>query len=359
LGNRYETLKRITKDHPEHKFYFIFDRKHHPDFIFSNNVIPIIASPPARHPILYYFWFEWIIPGVLKKIKADLFFSPDGYLSLRTKVPSVNVVHDLNFEHYPKDLPPFARRHYRYFFPKYVMKAQRVLTVSHFSKNDITSLYNKNPDFIDVTCNGINSGYKTLTAEEVQIARTKFTAGKPYFVFIGALHPRKNLSRLFQAFDLFCRFSKSDYKLLIIGEKMWWTKDIKSSYDRMTYKEQVVFTGRLYGEDVFLAIGGASALTYVSYFEGFGIPIIEAFRAGIPVITSNASSMPEVAGDAALICNPFSVKDICSAMIRISSDEKLRSELVRKGYERQSLYSWNESASLVWKTLEKVINQNT
>ncbi|MCP4551073.1 MAG: glycosyltransferase family 4 protein, partial [Bacteroidetes bacterium] len=105
----HETLRLITVQHPEHEFYFLFDRDYDNDFIFSDNITPIIIGPQARHPFLYYLWFEKSVPAVLKKLKIDLFLSPDGYLSLRSKIPSINVIHDLNFEHHPNDYP-FAER---------------------------------------------------------------------------------------------------------------------------------------------------------------------------------------------------------------------------------------------------------
>lgn len=131
----YETLKRITTQHPEHEFYFIFDRKHSDDFIFSDNVTPIELFPQARHPFLYYLWFEFSMPRLLKKLKPDLFLSPDGYLSLKSKIKSLVVFHDLNFEHYPEDIPWLERKNYKYFFPRYAKKADRIATVSEYSKD--------------------------------------------------------------------------------------------------------------------------------------------------------------------------------------------------------------------------------
>ena len=100
----YETLKRITTQHPEHQFYFIFDRPFTDEFIFSYNIEPVVIGPPARHPVLWYYWFEFRLPGLLKKINPDIFLSPDGYLSLKSHFKSIAVIHDLNFIHYP--LPP-------------------------------------------------------------------------------------------------------------------------------------------------------------------------------------------------------------------------------------------------------------
>jgi hypothetical protein len=133
----FETLKRITEQHPEHEFYFIFDRKYDDSFIFSKNVKPIIIPPQARHPFLFFLWFEFSIPYILKRLKADVFLSPDGYLSLSSKTKQVAVIHDLNFEHNPNDVPFLVRKYFKFFFHRWAKKATRIVTVSEYSKKDI------------------------------------------------------------------------------------------------------------------------------------------------------------------------------------------------------------------------------
>lgn len=351
----FETLKRITSQHPEHQFYFIFDRPYDESFIFSDNISPVVAFPQARHPFLYYLWFEVAIPRVLKKINPDLFFSPDGYLSLSTNAKSMNVFHDLNFVHYPKDLPLLERKYYNYYFPKYAQKAQRIATVSEYSKSDIVKQFGVPEEKIDVVYNGSNEGFKPISDKLKTQIKIEYTNGAPYFVFVGALHPRKNLVNLFKAFDRFKSSVDVDTKLLIVGEKKWWTADIENAYEKMSCKEEVVFSGRLAFEKLQQVVASALALTYVSYFEGFGIPIVEAFYANTPVITSNVTSMPEVAGGAALLVDPFSVESISDAMIKISSDEKLRQTLIENGIKRAKDFSWQKSADRLWASMEKVL----
>jgi len=352
----YENLKRITQQHKEHEFYFIFDRAFDDSFIFSDNIEPIVAFPQARHPVLYYLWFEHSIPGVLKKIQPDLFLSPDGYLSLSTKFKSVNVFHDLNFEHFPADLPFAERKFYRYYFPRYAAKAQRIATVSEFSKQDIVKQYNVDPEKIDVVYNGANEVFFPLTEEIIEQTRNEFTEGKAYFLFIGALHPRKNLDGLFRAYDHFRRNNDSEVKLLIVGNKKWWTPKIKEAFDQMSVKDDVVFTGRLDPEQLHYVLASALSLVYVSYFEGFGIPILEAFYCDTPVITSNLTSMPEVAGDAALLVDPYSVESISGAMQKMAFDDQLRTNLIEKSRQRKKLFSWQKSSERLWNTIEKAIN---
>lgn len=354
----YESLKRITTQHPEHHFYFIFDRPYDPDFIFSSNITPIVLSPQARHPLLFWFWFECRLPRLLKQLNPDLFLSPDGYLSLKTGTKSLAVFHDLNFEHYPKDLPFFFRSYYRHFFPKFAKKAIRIATVSEFSRQDIIRQYGKSHQLIDVVYDGANESYEPLTPEMISNTREKYTSGCPYFIFIGSLHPRKNLVNLFKAYDLFRQDHSGVVKLLIVGARKWWTKEISKAFVEMQYANDVVFSGRLNSDELVHVLGSSLALTYVSYFEGFGIPIVEAFRCGVPVITSNVTSMPEVAGDAALLVNPFQPLSIAGAMKRVAEDVSLRQDLIRKGHIRKNEFTWQKTADLLWESIEIAIKSS-
>ena len=348
-----ETLKRIVLAHPEVEFYFIFDRQPDPMFLFADNVKPVVLFPQARHPFLFICFFEHSIPRALRKIKADLFYSPDGYLSLRSKVPQVVEFHDLNFEHFPGDMPKIHLWHYKKYFPKFAKKAERIVTVSEFSKQDIVDCYRVSPDKIDVAYNGVNEVFKPLPETEKVAIREKYSGGHPYFMFVGSLHPRKNLARLFTAFDKFKQRNVNDVKLVIVGEKRWWTEPIQRAYDAMSCKDDVVFVGRLSAEELHLVTAAALASVYVSYFEGFGIPILEAFKCDTPVITSNVTSMPEVAQDAALLVDPFNEDTIAEAMAQML-DENTRKELIEKGRVRAQDFSWDYAADVIWNSLMKV-----
>lgn len=348
-----ETLKRITQAHPEHEFYFIFDRKYHPDFIFSSNVKPVVIAPQARHPFLYATWFDVSIPYLFQKIKPDLFLSPDGYLSLRSSVKSLPVIHDINFEHYPKDLPKLTQAYYHYFFPRFAKKATRIATVSEYSKEDIVKTYGINPEKIDVVYNGANEMYQPVNEQRKLQTRTIYAKGSDYFLFVGALHPRKNLANLFRAFDLFKEKTGLDTKLMIVGKKKWWTEEIQAAYKKMEFKKEVIFTGRLATVELKNVIASSLALTYVSYFEGFGIPILEGMYCDTPVITSNVTSMPEVGGDAVIAVDPFSFESIADGMISIAKDPKLREKLVERGRERRKMFSWDKTADRLWNSIER------
>ena len=263
--------------------------------------------------------------------------------------------HDINFEHFPQDFPRLALWHYKKFFPKFAHKAKQIITVSGFSKQDIIENYGVEPDKINVVYNGANDGFKPLPEDEKIKVRNQYTDGYQYFMFVGSLHPRKNLARLFPAFDIFKERTGSDVKLLIVGEKRWWTEPIQKAYEAMKYKDDVVFVGHLQMSELHRVTAAALASVYVSYFEGFGIPIVEAYKCDVPVITSNVTSMPEVAGDAALLIDPFDIESIASAL-ELVMDENVRNSLIEKGRTRRNDFSWDKAAEGWWNVIEKFAN---
>ena len=336
---------------------FIFDRQWDNSFIFSNNVKPVIVNPPARHPLLWYLFFEFGIPPVLKKYNIDLFLSPDGWISLSTKITTISVMHDLNYAYFPEFIKLAPRIYYKLFFKRFAQKASRVVAVSEFTKNDLMQLYKISETKIDVVYNAAGNSFHPISSDDQIKIKTKYTDGNDYFIYIGAIHKRKNLINLFKAFDIFKTKQASKIKLVIVGSKKWWKGEIEDTYNAMKFKDELIFTGRLDSDELNSALASALALTYVSFFEGFGIPIVEAFKAGTPVITSNTTSMPEVAGDCALLVNPNSIDEIVNAMESIASNPTLRKELIKKGLEREKVYNWDKSAEKLWAILESVLLQ--
>ena len=351
----YQTLKRITKQHPEHHFYFIFDRNFDNEFIFSSNVTPIVAGIPARHPILWWLWFDVTIPKVLKKINADLFISTDGYLSLQTRIPQIAVIHDLNFAHHPEYLPAITSKYYNFFFPRFARKAIRLATVSEYSKNDIINTYGIQSDKIDVCYNGITEAFRPVSESEKQSIRAKYTQANDYFIFVGALNPRKNIVGLLKSFDAYCE-AGGTHNLLIVGDAMHKTEEISQTVAHMRHTQKVIFAGRLNIEDLSKAMAAACAMVFVPFFEGFGIPLVEAMRCEIPIICSNTTSLPEVAGDAALYADPSDIEQIAKHMLNVSTNTNLRNQLIDAGRLQQQKFSWDLSASRLWGCIEKAIH---
>jgi glycosyltransferase involved in cell wall biosynthesis len=349
----YETLKRITTERSDDEFIFIFDRPFDSSFIFSENIKPIVTGPPSRHPFLWYIWFERSVKSILDQEKPDLFLSPDGYLSLASEVPGLPVIHDLNFEHNPGDLPFWYRKYYQHYFPRYAHAARRIATVSEFSKQDIVDRYHIAPDKIDVVYNGVSQAFKALTEKEKVKVRNRISSGRPYFLYLGALNPRKNITRMLEAFDAFKQRRQTPHKLVIAGRKMWWTRDMEKACKPLLERGEVVFIENLESAQIPALVGSADALLYVSTFEGFGIPIIEAQRSETPVITSNSSSMPEVAGKGALIVDPYDITSIENAMHQIISDASFTSNLIEEGRRHCQMFSWQQTAQKLSSSIDR------
>lgn len=352
----YQTLKRITKNNPDTHFVFLFDRHYSDEFVFSDNITPLVLGPQARHPFLYYAWFHWSVRSLLNRMKPDLFLSPDGFLSPEAKCKQLPVIHDINFFHNPKDLKSLTSKYYNHFFPKYANIAARIATVSEYSKQDISTHYSINPNKIDVVYNGINEGFKVIAQVEQQKVRERFSQGKPYFLFVGSQSPRKNLNRLIAAFDGFKSQTQSDYKLLLVGAVYSNEGDVKRVIDKSAYKDDIIFTGRQSQEDLEKIMASAFALTFVPYFEGFGIPLVEAMQCEIPVISSNTTCMPEIVQDAALLVNPFEVSEITKAMVELFHQPTVREQLIANGIKRKDLFSWDKSAQLLWESITKCLS---
>jgi glycosyltransferase involved in cell wall biosynthesis len=349
----YETLKRITQNHPEHQFIFLFDNQPSEDFLFSKNVKAKVFYPKTRHPLLLKLWLNIAVTDFLQKTKPDLFLSPDGFLPLSYKGKMLTVIHDLNFIHYPEKLKGGWGKYYSEHFPKAAATATRIATVSEFSKNDIAKQFAISPDKIDVVYNGASDIYKPIGEEEKRKVKEKYSHGEEYFLFVGSLYKRKNIKNLLLAFEQFKNSSSSKMKLLVAGRRIWWSEEIDEAYSKMKFKDEVIFTGRLPLDELAKVTAAAYALTYVSLFEGFGIPLVEAMSCDVPVITSNVTSLPEIAGDAALLVNPESADSIAEAMTRLAADSALRNSLIEKGRAQRKKFSWEKSAELLWQSVEK------
>ena len=346
-----ELISRICINHPEHEFYLFFDRAYDSKYVFSKNVIPIVLFPPTRHPLLYLIWFEFSLKNAIKKHQIDLFWSPDGFCSLSTKIPQIATIHDINFEHNPKDLPWIVAKYYQYFFPKFAKKAKKIITVSEYSKNDLYSTYSIEKEKIATIYNGANECYQPIDESEKEEIRLKYTQGNPFFIFVGSLHPRKNVGRLIKAFSQVIE-TNNEIRLVIVGSSMWKGDELdipKSAQDK------VIFTGHLETSELTKLMASAKALTYVPYFEGFGIPLVEAMRCGTPILAANTTCLPEVAKDAAIYCDPFNVNEICNGMIEFLADEKLCYGLSEKGLLRSKYFSWDKAAELVWIEMNQLL----
>ncbi|MCI4668246.1 MAG: glycosyltransferase family 4 protein [Bacteroidia bacterium] len=347
----FEVLKRMVERNPQVEFHFFFDRAYDPVHIFGPNVVPHVIPPPSRHPLLWYIWFHLMVPARIKKIQPTLFFSPEFYLCPLKQVPQYSVIHDLAYEHFPEDLRPSYAWYMRHYSPIYAEWAKEILTVSEFSKADIVEKYQIPPEKIHVVYNGVSDQFGPIDLAEQQAIRDKYTDGKPFFHFVGTLHPRKNITSLLKAFDSFKAKSKSEMKLLLVGRMGWKNQEALSIFESLSYKDEVKFSGFVPDEELAKIYASSQALVYIPTLEGFGIPVLEAMKSETAVICSDRSSLPEVAGDAAMLVDPFNPQETAEAMLKIAGDEASRIRLVQKGLQQKELYSWENTYQKVWKVI--------
>ncbi len=347
----YEVVRRLAADHPQDHFYLLFDRVVEWPELEFDNVTPVVMGPQARHPLLFWWWFEHSVGTFLNRIKPDVFFSPDGYLSLRASCPQLAVMHDLNFRHHPEYVPWLVGKYYNHFFPRFARKATRIATVSEYSASDIASSYGIDHGRIDVVGNGVSEQFIPVAEPVRAQVRVRFSKGLPYFLFVGSLHPRKNLDGLLTAFAHFRSQHPEPIGLVVAGATYFLPASTKVLMEQHPYKQDIVFTGRTSETDLALLMGSALALTYFPHFEGFGIPILEAFACGTPVACSNTTSMPEVAGDGALLADPKNPQDMARCMQQLATDSGLRQRLVEAGMQRLKHYRWDLTAEAVYRSL--------
>ena len=352
----FQILKRITRNHPEVHFIFLFDRNYSEEFVFSENITPLIVSPAARHPVLFYAWNHISVSSLLKRINPDLYISPDGMIPLHAPCKTISVIHDINFKHNPKDLPLLTSKFYNHFYPKYAQKADHVITVSNYSKSDIAQSYSVKQSKISVVYNAINDTFFSIPEEQKQLVRNSWTKACPYFIYVGSIHTRKNIVRLLQSFELFKTKNSNEIKLVLVGSVFWGKNEINRQLKKMRFSADVIFTGRLSDQKLNELMNAALALTYIPYFEGFGIPLLEAMAVDVPIICSTTTSLPEVVSDAAILVDPFNPKEVAVAMEKIVLDDSLRSELIEKGRKRRLQFSWDKSAEDFWKCIQHINN---
>ena len=294
---------------------------------------------------LFDWWFNKSIPAKLKKLKIDLFFSPDGYCSLMTDVPQVAVIHDLNFEHHPEWLPPKIADYLRDRFPKFAKKASQIITVSNYSKQDIIKLYGATADDVHVVYNAPSDSFYEISEPEKLEVRKAFYLKNPYFLYVGTFHPRKNMEGLVAAFKEYVQLGGL-LDLVLVGEAMWGNEPWMSNIPKEV-QDRIHLLGRLNQDDLSKITAAAFGLCYVPFFEGFGLPTVEAFQAGVPVIASNTTSIPEVVGEAGVLVNPSDHTEVAQAMMSLESKPELVNELTVAGKAQAKKFNWDQSAKQV------------
>jgi glycosyltransferase involved in cell wall biosynthesis len=346
-------ILNMSEDFAGDEFILMYDRQ--PNSVMRNrNITQVVRGPRARHPLLWKWWYDVSMTRMAGKHKADVIFSPDGFCSLTSSIPQVLAIHDLAFLHFPEGINGIYRNYYRLFTPSFLKKAKHIVTVSEFSRQDIVKHYPQAKDKISVVYNDADKRFAPVDWQVRESLKEKHAEGREYFLYAGSIHPRKNLVTLLKGFSWFKKRHQTNMKLVLAGRMAWKNDEFLKLLSTYKFRDDVILKGYVQQEDMFELMAAAYALVYPSYWEGFGLPVLEAMRSGVPVITSSDSAMQEVAGDAGIYLDPSDPEAWGRMMGLLYKDEALRGECIRKGLLRSGFFSWKESAAKLHQILAGV-----
>ena len=303
----------------------------------------ILSSPGGGTLISKLYLSHW-----------DLFWTPGTFpLPIRCKI--VGTVHDLTTIIYPEFHKRNVIRHHDKIFHYFKKKASLIIAVSENTKIDVMKYLNVPEKKIRVIYHGVEKEFQKIDDGEYLKHRLRgIGIDYPYIFYLGTLEPRKNVERLIEAFIQLKKRNQINEKLVISGIKGWGHQSIFDKVASSGIEKEIIFTGFVPNEFLPFLYNGASAFVYPSLYEGFGLPVLEAMACGVPVVTSNVSSLPEVAGDAAILLNPYSVDELADGIWRILSDEDLRNSCITKGIERAKSFTWERCAMETLKAFNEV-----
>ncbi len=312
-----------------------------------------VITVPAKGKIQKAVYQQTEIYALLKKIKADILFAPSPAAPFFYKNKIV-VIHDCAYDRFKEFDSLLTKLYFKTMFWGAKYFSQKIITVSQFSKKELVKLYKIRPNKITVISEGVP---KLTKADNKFIRKTlrKFNLDNiPYFLYIGNTRPRKNILGLLKAFSIFSK-KYPLYKLILAGKIDTRFLDVKKIIKQLNLEGRVVQIGPIYEKEKTALLKSAQALAFPTFYEGFGLPVLESQKLGVPVLTSNTSSLPEVAGKGALFVDPYNLESIAYGMEAIAFDNKLRQELIKKGLENIQRFSWENAAQKLLSVFQKVI----
>jgi len=284
------------------------------------------------------FWSQIFLPlHLYSKRDVDIFFSPAHYAPRFCPVPTVITIHDLSYIYFPGDFLKKDLYQLRNWTQYSIHKAKKIIAVSKTTKNDIMKAYQIPEERVEVVYNGYEKELKIKNLE----SKIKIDTKNPYILYVGTLQPRKNIVTLIQAFAKF-KDSYPEFKLIVAGKKGWLFESIFDFVSELGLNNDIYFSDYVTDQQLAFLYKNAFCFVLPSLYEGFGIPILEAMSFGCPVISSFASSLPEVGGDACLYFDPQGVDDLVEKIKQIKNDTKLRADLIQKGKKRVKEFSWEK-----------------
>jgi len=330
--------------------------------LYADRALPRELDAPNAEPRVMPFprlWTHVRLSTEMLLRPPDALFVPAHVVPL-IHPRTVVTIHDLGYLHFPQAHPPLARLYLDLSTRSNARVAAHVIADSQATKDDLVRHYGTSPAKITVAYPGRNETLLRVNdPTAIEAVKRRYNVTGDYLLYLGTLQPRKNLVRLVQAFsnlqslsDLRSPASASNLRLVFAGGKGWLYDEIFAEVTRLGLERQVLFLGRVVEEDKAALLSGAKAFVFPSLYEGFGLPVVEAIQCGTPVICSNTSSLPEVAGDAALLVDPLDVNALAQAVARLLNDADLRRTLIERGYVQAQKFPWAACAARVLAALE-------
>jgi glycosyltransferase involved in cell wall biosynthesis len=300
----------------------------------------------TRRPLRRILWEQLALPILARRAQLDLLHGAVNVSPVLGLCPSVITVHDLSFMRFPQAFPAIQRVYLRTQVRRSARSARRVIAISQATKQDIIDLFQVPAERIDVVYNGVDAGFCQAPPEHVEAFRRRKGLPERYMLHLGTLEPRKNLVRLVQAFHQARqqRRDLADAKLVLAGGKGWDYANVFQEVSRLALDDVVVFAGYVPDEELPWWYRAAAGFAYPSLMEGFGLPLLEAMACGVPAVTARVSSLPEVAGDAAILVDPTSVSELAEALVGLLTNNVLAEELRQRGLARSAGFSWQRTA---------------
>ena len=350
----HEIVRHWLTENPDIKWTLIFDRKL--DYFERFDCDRVVLSPKTSHTLSIAYWNEVPLTSWLHKNKPDIYFSPDGFIPLRSNVKCVPVVHDVAALVFPQYMRLRDYLYYRAFQVKMIRRAWCVITVSEFSKTEIIKCAKVSEEKVHAVYNGVQKALSQGSSDEKDLASHGISG--PYFIYIGSIHPRKNVHGLLASFRIY-REQGGQHDLVLCGRKAWKTQDIDDLLADTVIKEHIHHLDYVPSQALSDLLRGAVALVYVSHYEGFGLPVLEAMAAGVPVITSSNSAMSEFGKDAVLTADPLDHETIADSMLNLESDENLRASLIAKGLEQSTDLTYLNASQKILKIMKSKLYETS
>jgi len=297
------------------------------------------TSLATQRPISRILWEQAVQPTLASQF--DLFHALAYVTPFLTRKPTVVTVHDLSFLHNPERFRAANRAYLRLFTRLSVKRAKRIIAVSQHTKTDVMQVYGLPADKIDVVYSGLDSHFRRAPQREVEEFRAAHGLPERFILYLGTIEPRKNLSTLIRAY---AKVHPEGIKLVCAGGRGWMYQDVFQTVEELRLSRDVIFPGFLPEEDLSLWYSAAEVFVYPSAYEGFGLPVIEALACGVPTITTNASSLPEAAGDAALMVPPDDSDALADTLAQLLGDPALQTDLALRGPRQAARFTWRQAA---------------